>query len=161
MAASHKRSSDMVIDRANALCGAIFVAFAIYFASSSLTMDLGTAFRMGPGFFPLFLAVVLMMLGLVIIVQAIRLEGEPIGRFALRGMAFILPAPILFALTLRGLGFVPSIFLTTFLASFASAKMKPVTALILSALMTGFTTLVFVYGLGLPFPLVGPWLGGH
>ena len=149
----------MVIDRANALCGAIFIAFGAYFGLNSLGMELGTPFRMGPGFFPLFLAAILIVLGLVIAIQAIRVEGEPIGSLPLRGMAFILPSPVLFALTLKGLGFVPSIFLATLLASFASTKMRIPTALILAALMTAFTTAVFVYGLGLPFRLFGPWLG--
>lgn len=149
----------MAIDRGNALCGAIFIAFGIYFGAFSLTMEIGTAFRMGPGFFPLFLAALLILLGGIILVQAMRVEGEAIGSFPWRGMAFILPAPIFFALTLRGLGFVPSIFLTTLIASYASVKMRSPTALILSALMTVFTTLVFVYGLNLPFRLFGPWLG--
>jgi hypothetical protein len=149
----------MVIDRGNALCGALFIAFGLYFSAGSLGMELGTPFRMGPGFFPLVLAAIFILLGLVIALQAIRVEGEPIGVFALRGMAFILPAPVLFALTLKGLGFVPSIFITTLLASFASTKMRVPTALILAALMTAFTTIVFVYGLGLPFRLFGPWLG--
>ena len=39
-------------------------------------------------------------------------------------MLFILPAPIFFGLTVRGLGFVPSIFLTTLIAALASLKMK-------------------------------------
>lgn len=149
----------MVIDRANALCGAIFIAFGLYFATFSLGMELGTAFRMGPGFFPLALAAMLILLGAVILFEAFRVEGEPFGRVAGRGMLFILPAPVLFGLTLRGLGFVPSIFLATFLASFASTKMRVPAALLLAALMTAFTTAVFVYGLGLPFRLFGPWLG--
>lgn len=149
----------MVIDRANAFCGAIFIAFGAFFALSSLEMELGTAFRMGPGFFPLVLAVCLIALGLVILIQAIRVEGETIGPLAWRGMMFILPAPIFFGLTLRGLGFVPSIFLATLIAAFASTKMNVFVALILSAVMTAFATAVFVYGLGLPFRLIGPWLG--
>lgn len=149
----------MVIDRTNALCGALFVAFGAFFGLTSLSMELGTAFRMGPGFFPLALAATLVGLGLIILVQAIRVEGEPLGPLAWRGMLFILPAPILFALTLRGLGFVPSIFLATMLACFASVKMTPLTALALSALMTIFATMVFYYGLGLPFRLFGTWLG--
>ena len=149
----------MVIDRANALCGAIFIAFGAYFGLNSLGMELGTPFRMGPGFFPLFLAGILIVLGLVIAIQAIRVEGDPIGSFPLRGMAFILPAPVIFALTLKGLGFVPSIFLTTLFASFASTRMRVSTALALAVVMTLFTTIVFVYGLNLPFRLFGPWLG--
>lgn len=150
----------MTVDRGNALCGALFIAFGGYFALTSLTMDIGTAFRMGPGYFPLVLACVLVLLGAIIAVNAFRVEGDPIGRFAWRGMLFILPAPIIFGLTLRGLGFVPSIFLAVFIACFASIKMRLPVALILSALMTAFSTAVFIYGLGLPFRLIGRWLGG-
>lgn len=149
----------MVVDRANALCGVIFVAFGAYFAINALGMELGTPFRMGPGFFPLFLSAVLILFGVVIAVQSMRFEGEPIGRFALRGMVFILPAPVLFALTLKGLGFVPSIFLTTLLASFASTRMTALVAVLLSLAMTAFATAVFIYGLGLPFTLFGTWFG--
>ena len=35
-------------------------------------------------------------------------------------MLFILPAPIFFGLTVRGLGFVPALFLTALIAAFAS-----------------------------------------
>ncbi len=151
----------MTIDRGNALCGAIFIAFGAYFGLTALTMEIGTAFRMGPGYFPLVLAGVLVLLGGNIVANALRVEGEPIGAMAWRGMLFILPAPIFFGLTLRGLGFVPSIFLTVFIACFASIKMRLPAAIILSVLMTVFATAVFVYGLGLPFRLVGPWLGGR
>ena len=54
-----------------------------------------------------------------------RVEGEPVGPIAWRGMLFILPAPVLFGLTVRGLGFVPALFLTALIAAFASHRMKP------------------------------------
>ncbi|HEV7435237.1 MAG TPA: tripartite tricarboxylate transporter TctB family protein [Pseudorhizobium sp.] len=148
----------MTFDRANLLCGLLFIALGMFFALQSLTLELGTAFRMGPGYFPLILACALIILGSVILVQSIRVEGEPIGHIAWRGMFFILPAPIFFGLTVRGLGFVPALFLTALIASFASGKMKPLTALILSFCLTIFSVLVFSYGLGLPFRRFGPWL---
>jgi hypothetical protein len=77
---------------------------------------------------------------------------------AWRGIFFILPAPIFFGLTVRGLGFVPSLFLSALIASFASHKMKPMMAVLLSAAITVFSVLVFNYGLGLPFQRFGPWL---
>jgi len=149
----------MVTDRANLACGAIFIAFGLFFALQSLGLDIGTAFRMGPGFFPLALAVVLILLGAVIVGQALRVEGEAIGKIAWRGLLLILPAPIFFGLTVRGLGFVPAIFITALIASFASIKMTLVQALLISAVLTVFSTLVFVEALGLPFRLFGPWLG--
>lgn len=146
-------------DKTNALCGALFLALGLFFAVQSLGLEMGTAFRMGPGYFPLVLAVVLMLFGLIIIIQSARVEHEGIGPIAWRGLLFILPAPIFFGLTVRGLGFVTSLFITAFIASFASSRMTPLMALLLSAGLTAFSVLVFAYGLGLPFRSFGPWLG--
>ncbi|WP_322416349.1 tripartite tricarboxylate transporter TctB family protein [Mesorhizobium huakuii] len=146
------------IDRTNGLCAALFIFFGAFFALQSLSLEIGTALRMGPGYFPLVLAIVLILLGAVILVQAIRVEGEPIGPMAWRGMLFILPAPVFFGLTVRGLGFVPSIFLTALIAAFASGRMKPLLAFVLSVGLTLFSVLVFSYALGLPFQRFGPWL---
>lgn len=146
------------IDTTNGICGALFVGVGVFFAMQSLDLEVGTAFRMGPGYFPLLLAGTLILLGIVILIQATRVEGEPIGPIAWRGMFFILPAPIFFGLTVRGLGFVPSIFLAALIAAFASQKMKPATALVLAAGLTLFAVVVFSYALGLPFRRFGPWL---
>jgi hypothetical protein len=146
------------IDSTNGLCGAIFVGLGIFFAYQSLGLELGTTFRMGPGYFPLVLACALILLGAVILVQATRVSGEPIGPIAWRGMLFILPAPVFFGLTVRGLGFVPALFFTGLIAAFASSRMKPLTALILVAGLTLFSVVVFSYALGLPFQRFGPWV---
>ncbi|WP_455271267.1 tripartite tricarboxylate transporter TctB family protein [Rhizobium herbae] len=145
-------------DTTNALCGALFIGLGGFFIYQSLGLDLGTAFKMGPGYFPLFLAAILTFLGLIIIVQSTRVEGEPLGPVAWRGMLFILPAPIFFGLTVRGLGFVPSLFFTALIACFASQKMKPLTAIALSIALTIFSVAVFSYALGLPFQRFGPWV---
>ncbi|HTN97694.1 MAG TPA: tripartite tricarboxylate transporter TctB family protein [Nordella sp.] len=147
------------IDSTNGLCAALFIACGLFFAYHSLIMDIGTAFRMGPGYFPLLLAVLLVLLGIVVLVQATRVQGEPMGPLAWRGMLLILPSPIFFGLTVRGLGFVPAVFLAAFIASFASVRMKPLPAVILSAGVTLFSYLVFSKGLSLPFRAFGPWLG--
>lgn len=147
------------IDPTNGVCGALFIAVGAIFAFQSLDLEIGTAFRMGPGYFPLLLSGILVILGLIILVQATRVEGEPVGPIAFRGMLFILPAPIFFGLTVRGLGFVPALFVTAFIACFASARMKLLTALVISVALTIFSVAVFSYGLGLPFRRFGPWLG--
>ncbi len=148
----------IAFDRANLLCGLIFIAFAGFFGQQSLAMEIGTPLRMGPGFFPLVLAGGLAVLGVIIIVQSVRAKGEPIGPIAWRGALFLLPAPVFFGLTLRGLGFVPALFLTTLIAAFASHRMKPGPALIIAVLVTVFAVGVFSYGLGLPFRRFGPWV---
>jgi hypothetical protein len=147
------------IDPANGIAGALFVAIGALFAIQATGLELGTTFRMGPGYFPLVLALILILLGAIILVQAVRVRGEPIGPLAWRGMLLILPAPILFGLTVRGLGFVPALFLAALVASFASSRMRPWMAFVLSTGVTLFSTLVFIEALGLPFRLFGPWLG--
>ncbi|MDQ0321068.1 hypothetical protein QO002_003206 [Pararhizobium capsulatum DSM 1112] len=148
----------LTFDSTNALCGAVFVALGGFFTYQSLTLELGTALRMGPGYFPLVLAIVLVLLGVIILVQATRVEGEPIGPIAVRGMLFILPAPIFFGLTVRGLGFFVALFFTALIAAFASQRMKPLMAILLAIGITIFSVAVFSYALGLPFERYGPWI---
>ncbi len=147
----------LTFDRGNMLCGALFVAFGVFFLHQTASLNIGTAFRMGPGYFPLVLSSVLILLGVIIAVQALRVEGEPVGPIALRGMVFILPAPIIFGLTVRGLGFVLAVMLCALVAAFASARMKPLLAVALSLGVTAFSVAVFSYALGLPFERFGPW----
>ena len=149
----------LTIDWTDALAGLLFILFGLLFGVQALGLEIGTAFRMGPGYFPLVLSGILILLGILIVASAIHDRGsDGLGTLAWRGVLFILPAPIFFGLTVRGLGFVPAIFLTTLIAALASFKMRPHWAVILAAGVTFFATLVFSYGLGLPFRRFGPWL---
>ncbi len=149
----------MRIDWTDILAGLFFVTAGVWFGLQALALDLGTARNMGPGMFPAFLAAILILLGGGIAIAGLRRDGETPGALALRGMLLILPAPIVFGLTVRGLGFVPAVFLTTLTASLASAHLRWDRALAIAICVTIFATLVFSYGLGLPFRRFGPWLG--
>lgn len=146
------------IDRTNVVCGAFFILCGLVFGYQSLEVDLGSWLRIGPGGLPLVLSALLILLGAIILVQALRVEGEPVGRIAWRGMVFILLAPLIFGLTVRDLGFVPAVFVTSLFASFASYRMSWWMALLLSFALAIFSMIVFSYGLGLPFQRFGPWL---
>lgn len=146
------------INKADFAAGLLFISFGAGFGLQCLGLEMGTTLRMGPGYFPAVLSVVLLGLGVAITISAIGSVGEDIGTYAWRGMVFILAAPVFFGLTVRGLGFVPSIFATTLIAALAGLKMKPLHALGLAVGVTIFTTLVFSYALGLPFRRFGPWL---
>lgn len=77
-------------DLTDLLAGLMFIGFGLIFGLTSwFDLDLGTARRMGPGYFPLLLAGVLVFLGLLIIAVSTTHEGEPIGAVAWRGMAQI------------------------------------------------------------------------
>ncbi|RRH78113.1 tripartite tricarboxylate transporter TctB family protein [Falsigemmobacter faecalis] len=141
------------------LCGLALLAVAGLFGWQVFSLPIGTATRMGPGYFPMVLSALLALLGVIILFKALRSPepDEAKGPLAWRGMAFILPAPVFFGLTVRGLGFVPALFVTSLIAAFASGRMKVWQAVLLAALVTGFSTLVFSYALGLPFRRFGPW----
>ena len=150
--------SPKAINKIDAAAGLLFIVLGLVFCLQSLGMELGTPLRMGPGYFPLFLAGLLIVLGGLIVASAFKTAGEALGNHAWRGMLFILPAPVFFGLTVRGLGFVPSIFITTLIAAKASMKMSMISALALALGVTIFSTLVFSFALGLPFQRFGPWL---
>ena len=72
----------------------------------------------------------------------------------------ILAAPVVFGLTVRGLGLVPALALVVLISAFASRRMSLWLAVALTVGLTVFCVLVFSLGLGLPLRLFGPWLGG-
>lgn len=147
-----------LLDNSNAICGLILMAFGVVFAIQSLGLEIGDALRMGPGYLPFVLALVLILLGSLILISAFRGARLKTGQLAWRGMLFVLPAPIFFGLTVRGLGFVPATFICSLYAAFASERMRPVTALLLALGITIFSTALFSYGLDLPFQRFGPWM---
>ena len=140
--------------------GLLFIAIAALFALGTQELEFGTARKLGPGAFPLLLAGALGLLGLVIVVQAFRNPATHQMVIPWRGILLIVVAPVVFGLTVRGLGLVASIALVVAISAFASQRMSARLAVMLTVGLTLFCVLVFRIGLGLPLKLVGPWLGG-
>ena len=148
----------MQVNTRDAASGAIFIVLGGLFVLGALGLEIGSAFRMGPGFFPLVLAGVLMALGLGSIIGSVGSPSRPITGVPWRGLVLILSAPVIFGLTVRELGLLPGIALVVLIASFASRRVSVRLALVLTAGLTAFCVLVFGIGLKLPIPLLGPWL---
>jgi hypothetical protein len=142
------------------LSGVLFIIIGFAFGFAASGYEIGTALRMGPGYFPLVLAGLLCLIGIGIVIKGFRSTsgGEPIGVFAWRGMVLLLGALIFFGLTIRGLGLVPSLFITVFASAMASRSTSLIGALVLSVLLVVFCVAIFIYGLGVPLPLLGPWV---
>ena len=140
------------------LAGIVFIAIGALFIVGGSGLEVGSALRMGPGYFPLALAATLMALGVVITVRSFTGTGAPIGGIPWRGMALIVAAPAVFGLTVRGLGLVAAVALAVLIATFASRRANVRFASLLTLGLTAFCVLVFSYGLGLPLRLAGPWL---
>jgi Tripartite tricarboxylate transporter TctB family len=140
--------------------GLLFMAVAALFALGTLDLELGTPLKLGPGAFPLLLAGVLALLGLIIVAQAVRNPAAHTMTMPWRGIVLIVVAPVLFGLTVRGLGLVAAVALIVAVSAFASQRMSLKLAVVLTIGLTIFCVLVFNVGLGLPLRLLGPWLGG-
>jgi hypothetical protein len=101
------------MDRLNlrdVLAGLIFILIGASFALSARSIEIGTAFRMGPGYFPLLLSGLLMLIGAVIALSALANgTNESLGPVPWRGLVLVLAAPVVFGLTVRRLGLVPAI----------------------------------------------------
>lgn len=139
--------------------GGIFIACGLAFAIMAYGYDLGTPVRMGPGTFPLALGCLLAALGVAVVAKGVLAgEGEAIGVIPWRALLLILGAVLVFGLTVRGLGLAAALFISIAMSAFASRRTSPAVALALAVLLTAFCALIFVFGLGLPLALFGPWL---
>ncbi|WP_281365126.1 tripartite tricarboxylate transporter TctB family protein [Phytohabitans houttuyneae] len=129
------------------------------FAVGSLSYELGTPLRMGPGYFPLLVGAILAALGLGIVLKGL-VAGEVVsfGTVPWRAVGVIVLALLFFGFTVRRLGFVPTSAVTALLTTFASTRVRPLMAVAVAAGLTLASTLIFVVALQLRIPLFGPWL---
>ena len=139
--------------------GALFVALGAYFALEALTYEIGTPFRMGPGFMPLLLGTLLVLLGLGVAASGWQKPDDVREKPSWRAMVLIIGVIMFFGFTIRGLGFVPVTLVTGFGAALASRSNSPIFALMLAVGLSVLCTAIFVVGLGLTVPWFGPWLG--
>ena len=114
---------------------------------------------MGPGYFPLVLGGLLALLGVLIIGKGVVVGlGEPIGVVPWRSVVLLVVAVIFFAATIRGLGLVPTLFVTTLLAALAGRRTGIGWAIVIAAGLTALSVVIFVLALQLRLPLLGPWV---
>lgn len=145
--------------RRDILAGLVFIAFGAAFALVSTTYEVGTPLRMGPGYFPLVLGGILVLLGMLIIGKGfIAGEGGEIGRPPWRALALLVVAIIFFGITVRGLGLVPSLFVTVVLAAMAARGIGARYVVLVAVGLTVLCVVIFVYALQLRLSLIGPWI---
>jgi putative tricarboxylic transport membrane protein len=133
--------------------GVMFCGFAAIGLSAARGYSLGSAGRMGPGYFPLLLASLLGALGAVLIGRSILIGGEPVARFHVLPLAVIATAISLFGVLIEPLGLVVSLAVLTVMSAWVGAQFRLAETLALAAALIVFCVGVFVYALGLPLNL--------
>jgi hypothetical protein len=140
--------------------GLIFGAGGVGAVVLGRESSMGTATKMGPGYFPTMLGMLLALIGLALVVRAFLVRGERIARVALRPLVLVLGAAVLFGVTLRGAGLVVALIALVLVSAAASRLVVWRAAIVLAVGLAGFSSLVFTKLLGLPIPVLGRWLGG-
>ena len=124
-------------------------AAGVYFGAE-LTM--GTAGRMGPGYFPRLLSWLIIAVGLFIGLKSLIIDGPPIQPPQWRPMLFCLAAIILFGYMMKYVGLFLTAIALVIVAAYARPKVNLIETLIFGVAMSIGTILIFVYGLGQPLP---------
>jgi hypothetical protein len=139
--------------------GLLVVAIGAGFLLFGRELEMGSSFRMGPGYFPTILGLLMVALGALLAGLAWRGPAEE-GAFAhvpWRGLGLIVGATLLFGATLRGLGLAPVLVLVVLATAWASRYARWRSAVPLALGLGLFCSVLFVQLLGLPLPLLGRW----
>jgi hypothetical protein len=151
--------------------GLMFTVVGGGFAYGATTYQVGDAARMGPGYFPLLLGVIMALMGLGIVARSFVIGppgGDPVGSWAFRPLLLVLGANVAFgallvgvpALGIPGFGMVAAIFALVIIASYAGGEVKMKEVLVLAAVLSVGSYLAFIKLLALQFPLWPSFITG-
>jgi hypothetical protein len=133
--------------------GLLFVAFGVFAIIVAWNYPLGTAARMGPGYFPRLLGILLIVLGAALSLTALRGRGAPLPGWKWRPVSIVLLSVVAFGLVLTHAGLVLSTIGLIAVASTASREFRFKEALLSGLLLAALSVGVFVIGLKLQLPI--------
>jgi uncharacterized membrane protein len=113
----------------------------------------GSSLRMGPGYFPTVLGGLLILFGIYLLVEGLRSDEKISGSWSLRALILLPLALVLFGVLMEHGGFVPAMLVLIFISGLAGTEFKVLESLLFAIGLTALAAAVFVWGLGLPYPL--------
>jgi hypothetical protein len=128
----------------------ILIGLAGIYFGSELTM--GTAGRMGPGYFPRLLSWLIVAIGLFVGFKSLIVDGPPIQPPKFREMFFVLLSILIFGYLMKYVGLAITAVVLVFIAAHARRSVNYLETLIFAVGLSLGTILVFVYALGQPLP---------
>nr|WP_145546263.1 tripartite tricarboxylate transporter TctB family protein [Variovorax boronicumulans] len=140
--------------------GLMFTVVGVAFAWGATTYTVGNGARMGPGYFPLMLGIVMAIIGMIITFTALVTEtpdGDKIGKWAWKQVFFILAANFAFGVLLGGLpsigipamGLIAAIYALTIISSLAGHEFNLKSVLILATVLAIGSYFAFIWALKL------------
>jgi hypothetical protein len=140
--------------------GLIYVFFGASAILVASDYGMGTAVKMGPAYFPTILGGLLVGIGAISVIRSFIVRGTPVGAFAFKGLILVSVSALVFGFLVRRAGLAVALPLLVIISAYASTRFRWRPTLLLAAGLTVFCILVFLKGLGIPLPIIGPWFGG-
>ena len=151
--------------------GLMFMVIGIAFAWGATNYNIGEGARMGPGYFPLVLGILLAAIGAFTIFEAMVVEtedGEPVGKIAWKPLAFIIGSNVVFGILLGGVrslgipsfGLIVGIYALVFIAALAGDEFNLKEVIILATVLAIGSYLAFIVLLKLQFPVWPSFISG-
>ena len=132
----------------------MFLGFGVFFMLWSMAhYQMGTAVRMGPGYFPVMLGGLMCVLGLIVLLGSLTLKGPPVPQFHYRPLLFISIGVVLYGYLMKPLGLMLATAALVYVSAFGGHEFKWKEVTILFVILAAFSWIVFVKGLTLPFPI--------
>lgn len=135
--------------------GIMFIVVGIFFAVIASQYRMGTAAKMGPGYFPFWLGVLMAVIGLIVLLSSLSKKSieEKMPKWDFKIVLWITGSVVLYGLLLPTMGFIVAIFALVFVSASVSHDFGWKGTALNAIFLVGFTYLAFVKGLGLSFPL--------
>ena len=134
--------------------GAMFIAFGIFFVAWSFAKyQMGSAVRMGPGYFPAVLGGLLVVLGLIVLLKALASDGPTVPRFHFKPLLLVTVSVVAYGYLMKPAGLALATIAAVVIGALAGHEFKWKEALIVALVLVVFSWLVFVRALTLPFPM--------
>ena len=151
----------MIRNKQDFWSGILFLLFGVFFTFFARDYNMGSAAKMGPGYFPFYLGLIMCVIGAYVALNALRKSADKneVEAFDFKTVGTVLLAVIAFGLLLQPMGLFVALFALVMISAFASHEFNLKGALINATVLITLCTVVFVYALKLQFPLYPKFLG--
>ncbi|TFZ04349.1 tripartite tricarboxylate transporter TctB family protein [Ramlibacter rhizophilus] len=149
------QSGSRIRNQKDFAAGVIYIVAGAAFAIGALNYRIGEAARMGPGWFPLAVGILLVLVGIATAVSGLT-RGAAVERIRgvhLSTLFWILGSVVLFGLLLQPLGLVGALLVLILVSSKASHEFTWLGALLNAAFLIAFSLGVFIWGIDMLIPL--------
>ena len=143
-----------IANNADFWAGVMFILFGAAAVYMSRDYPMGSAMRMGPGYFPTYLGILMILFGLGIGAKGILKGSDEIGPWAFKPIIVLSLGVLAFGFLIEKVGFVPSLIALIVITSLSGReKIRWLEVLLVTIVLVAGAVGVFIYGIGLPYQL--------